>query len=94
MQAKTGRILSTILTSSNCCTEHWRDLWGAWFITALFRNLRLLVGVSMSSVGIVLFPACSSVVVGVGGEGLVDRLAIELLWLLDLQVFSAVATRT
>lgn len=94
MQAKTGRILSTILTSSNCCTEHWRDLWGTRFITALFRNLRLLVGVSMGSLGIVLFSACSSVVVGVGGEGLVDRLAIELLWLLDLQVFSAAATRT
>lgn len=82
VQAKMGRILSTIFTSSTCFTVHSNAEWNGLSITALLRNLRLSVGACLGTISLEQlssFPPISVVY-----DGLVAMLMTELLQFLSL----------
>lgn len=98
VQAKIGRIFTTILTFSTCCGVQSNALWTGLLATALLRNLRLFDRVEMGSTalefGSLSSSSSSSSLVNWVGGGLVAVLATALLELLPRQEFSMAANRT
>lgn len=88
-----GRILQITLTSSTCCRLHSRAAWTGLFTAALLRNFRLVVVVGASVDSSVLAFSSTSLLIMVGEEG-VPILAMALLGLFLMQVFTNAATKT
>lgn len=92
VQAKMGRIVTTIFTSSTSFTVHSNAEQNGASFTALFRNLRLSVGACLGAIS--LERLSSFLLISVVHKGLAAMLTTALVGFLILQVWRIDATTT